>query len=122
MKKQLSGLLGLAALAVMSGCVTASPDNLFAVNGPAGQVRKSGRFPVIGQIPVGETKQLTENEKLVARRELREEAAAGKAQAAQDSLRDYNNEVAAMRKLAIERKKNLLEDIEENNRHEQPVQ
>lgn len=114
-----SVLLILTAL-ILGGCVTSTPDSLFATNEPLGHAKIEGQFPKIGQVPVGQTSQITPTEKIITKRQLAQAAAQGRAQASQDAQGQYSSEVARMRKEAAESRKKLLQDIENNNRVEQP--
>ena len=110
-------LIAGAALLTVGGCVSTSPDRLLSVSpvdtaAPLGQPKKTGQFPTIGQVPTGETKQLTPTERSIAKSELAQGAVPGKKQAAQDSQAQYLNEVKALRKLAADRQKKLQAEIE----------
>ena len=107
---------------LLEGCVTSSPDKLFAATEPTGQAQTTGRYPKIGEVPVGQTTQLTPTEKAITKRELNTAVAQGRAQASQDNQGKYTSEIKQMRKQASESRKKLLEQIETTNRVEQPAE
>jgi len=112
-------ILPLCCAVVLSGCVTSSPDTLLSAapaSSPTGTARTNGQFPSIGNVPVGQTSQITPTEKAAVKTELARDAAAGQRQAAQDSQAAYLKEVARMRKLAADRKKQLQREIEGTSR------
>ena len=101
------------AVATLSACVTTSPDVLLSNSTePAGQIVKTGNYPVIGQVPKAQTTQITPTEKAAIKADLTNSAKKGSAQAAQDSQSAYNRELVAMRKLAAAEKKKRLAEIE----------
>ncbi len=112
-EKRFSARIGWLFLCgmLLTACVTTSPDVLLST-APVGQATNTGQYPIIGQVPSGQTTQITPTEKTAIKTDLNRSVQKGNAQAAQDSLSDYNNEVAAMRKLAADEKLKRLKAIE----------
>ncbi len=102
----------LAGLAILTGCVTGSTDDLLSVE-PAGKPQNTGQFPIIGHVPVGQTTQMTPTQRSVLKAELTRQAQAGQQQAQSNSETDYQREVAALKKLALEREKAMRKRIED---------
>ncbi len=102
------------------GCITTSPDALLSVTPadtaesaePLGQPKKTGEFPTIGQVPTGQTKQITPTQRAIAKKELSRDVAPAQKQAAQTTRAQYLKEVEQLRKLAANREKQLQDEIE----------
>ncbi|NKB51251.1 MAG: hypothetical protein GKR97_03330 [Rhizobiaceae bacterium] len=95
----------------MTGCVTGSTDDLLSAQ-PVGQPQTTGQFPVIGRVPVAETAQMTPTQRSALKAELTRQAQAGQQQAQSNTETDYQREVAALKKLALEREEAMRKRIE----------
>jgi len=104
-------------LASLGGCVTNSPDDLFAVpeTQHPGQVQDTGQFLPIGVDPVKKTQQMTAEEQVQIREELARKAEKSSQQAKGTSEQSYKKQVEALQQLAVERQKQLQQQIEGNN-------
>ncbi|MEP1205971.1 MAG: hypothetical protein ABJM29_04955 [Rhizobiaceae bacterium] len=101
----------LAGLTLLGGCVTASPDKVLSAD-PQGQAKVTGKFPAIGQVPVGQTVQMTPAERDQIQKDLAIEAQRGQQQAVSNSSEDYQREVARLKLLARQREEELRKRIE----------
>ena len=103
-----------ACMLALTACVTSSPDVLLSSvsTEPVGEAQKTGQFPVIGQVPTGQTTQLTPTEKAATKTDLAKATQKGDAQAAQNSEAIYRKEVADLQKLALDAQKKRLAEIE----------
>ena len=101
----------LAGLTILGGCVTTSPEKVLSAN-PQGHAKTTGKFPVIGQVPVGETVQMTPAERDQIKKDLAIEAQRGQQQAVSNSSKDYQREVARLKLLARQREEELRRRIE----------
>ncbi|MEE9313786.1 MAG: hypothetical protein V3V02_03975 [Rhizobiaceae bacterium] len=111
-KFKIFALLAVTGL-VTSGCVTGSTDAV--LSSPANQAITTGTFPTIGEVPQGQTTQITPAEKAATKAELNRDAQKGNLQAAQNNQADYNRELNAMRKHAADQRKKRLAEIESRN-------
>lgn len=99
---------------VLAGCVTSSTDELLspAPQQPTGIVQQSGQFPVIGQAPVAQTRQMTDQERLEMQNALEQDSQRGRQQAATNSENQYNREISELLRLAKEREEAMRRKIE----------
>ena len=106
-------ITAVAVFLALSGCVTSSPEALFNIpDVPNGAGQKTGQYPKIGEVPAGQTSQLTKAQVQDAKQQLSTDVKRGNAQAAQNSEAAYRAEVQALQSLAAEQKKKRLSEIE----------
>ena len=100
----------LLALSI-SGCVTGTPESILSSE-PTGQAAVTGQYPEIGLVPVGQTAQMTPEEKAAIKAELSGQAAPARQQQSPNAVADYQGEVDALKRLAKEREEALRARIE----------
>ena len=101
----------LICLALLAGCVTATPDNLLSTE-PQGAAQKAGNYPVFGRVPVAQTNQLTPTEKAEIQAELARNKQVAERRSSPNSQTDYIAEVNRLKKLAQDRIDSLTDRIE----------
>jgi hypothetical protein len=104
-------ITSLVCLSLLAGCVTASPDRLLSAE-PQGAAQKSGQYPIIGHVPVGQTSQMTPTQKAELKAELARDSQLARGQAGGSSQSDYLAEVKRLKELAQERLDSLTNRIE----------
>ena len=104
----------LVCSSALGGCVTGSTDTLLSADPtqPVGAQQNTAQFPVIGQIPVAQTRQMTEKEKAAMQKSLELDSQRGRQQAAGNNESQYNREILELQRLAKEREEALRKQIE----------
>lgn len=100
-------ILVLLLVGLIAGCTTTSVSDFFAVETvPDAQTGalKTDTYPEINDVPVGETKQLSDAQTAAEKRELTEAASEGRAQATDNNQASYKREVKRLRRLARDQK------------------
>lgn len=104
-------LAPLICFALLTGCVTASPDNLLSAE-PQGAPKKDGQYPIFGRIPVGQTTHLTPTQKAEMQAEMARNKRSVEGQSRSNSQADYLTEVERLKQLAQDRIDSLTDRIE----------
>ena len=100
---------GLAGLCLLSACVSSPTDALRlspeALPSSETGVRKTGAFPKIGQVPEGQTTQMTEQEKAEIKRSFGTLTPNDGVEAAKKAEADYKRELSRMQQLLAEQQR-----------------
>lgn len=110
----LNSIIPIAISVALAGCVTSTPEELFAVpeTQHPGKVKDTGQFPAIGVDPVISTPQMTAEEEAKLRADLARQGERAKQQADANAQSNYKGDAEALRRLAQQRQEQLKSQIE----------